>query len=116
MIPRTHLGDSSTEGVYHFRVLFATHPRATKRTLAHRKQRACIPSSSRPIRTHMSDIICNDAAQPRWRQLCNVAVLELDTEKLPGRIDEARTAVLDRIENGVQNLSEGERFALHDAL
>ena len=68
------------------------------------------------IRTHMSDIISNHAAQIQWRQLFEAAVLELDPEKLPGRISKARVAVLDRIEGGFPNLSEGERLALHDAL
>lgn len=64
----------------------------------------------------MSDIISNNAAQSQWRQLFEAAVLELDPEKLPGRIAKASVAVLDRIEGGFPNLSEGEQLALHDAL
>jgi hypothetical protein len=64
----------------------------------------------------MSDIISTDAAQPQWQKLCQAAVLELDPERLPARIAQARIAVLDRIERGFPNLSEGERLALHDAL
>ena len=62
----------------------------------------------------MSDIISKDAAQ--WRQLCEAAVLELNPKKLPGRIADARTAVLAQIESGFPVLSEGERLALSDAL
>jgi phage gp37-like protein len=64
----------------------------------------------------MSDTISTDAAQPQWRKLCEAAVLELDHAKLPGRIAEARVAVLDRIEKGFPDLPSGERLALHDAL
>jgi hypothetical protein len=64
----------------------------------------------------MSDIISNHAAQTQWRQLFEAAVLELDPEKLPGRIAKASAAVLNRIESGFPNLSESERLALHDAL
>jgi hypothetical protein len=62
----------------------------------------------------MSDAISNHAAQ--WRQLCEAAVLELDAEKLSARIAEARIALLNRLEGGFQNLSEGEQLALQDAL
>ena len=62
----------------------------------------------------MSDIISKDAAH--WRQLCEVAVLELNPEKLPGRIADAHSAVLAQIESGFPVLSEGERLALRDAL
>lgn len=64
----------------------------------------------------MSDIIPNDAAQPKWRQLCEAAVIELDPEKLTERIAEARAAVLAQMDDGFPCLSEGERLALHDAL
>lgn len=64
----------------------------------------------------MSDTISNDAAHPKWRQLCEAAVLELDPEKLTERIAEARAAVLAQMDDGFPGLSEGERLALHDAL
>jgi hypothetical protein len=64
----------------------------------------------------VSDMISNDAAQTRWRQLFEAAVFELDPEQLPGRITKASIAVLDRIEGGFPNLSQVERLALHDAL
>ena len=64
----------------------------------------------------MSDTISNYAAQPCWRQLCEAAVLETDPEKLPGRIAEARAAVLAQMDDGFPGLPEGERLALHDAL
>lgn len=53
---------------------------------------------------------------PGWRRLCETAVVELDSDKLPKRSAEARAAVLDRIESGLPNLSEGTRLALHDVL
>jgi hypothetical protein len=66
----------------------------------------------------MSETKGNGAAHPQsqWRQLCEAAVLELDPTKLIERIAEARTAVLGRIEDGLSVPSEGERFALDDAL
>jgi len=62
----------------------------------------------------MSDIISKDAAH--WRQLCEVAALELNREKQSGRIADARTAVLAQIEGAFPVRSEGERLALSDAL
>ena len=44
------------------------------------------------------------------------ATLELDPLKLLERIDEARRAVLDRIEDGFSKPSDGEQFTLRDAL
>jgi hypothetical protein len=53
---------------------------------------------------------------PQWKQLCLAATLELGRLKLLQRIDEARRAVLDRIEDGFSKPSDGEQFALRDAL
>jgi hypothetical protein len=64
----------------------------------------------------MGDTISNHPAQTPWRQLCEVAVLERNPEKLPERIAEARVSVLHRLEGGFQTLSEGEQLALQDAL
>jgi hypothetical protein len=64
----------------------------------------------------MSDIIVTDAAQPRWGQLCEAAVLELDPERLFKRIAEARTAVLEEMEIRRLDSPQTEGFALHDAL
>ena len=64
----------------------------------------------------MGDIIPNDAAYPHWRQLCLAAVSELDAEKLPQRLADARSAVLDRIEDRFSQPLDGEQTALRDAL
>ena len=64
----------------------------------------------------MSDIIGNDAAHPEWRQLCQAAILELDPARLIQRIAEARSAVLDLIEDGFSKSPHGEQLELRDAL
>jgi hypothetical protein len=64
----------------------------------------------------MSAMIANDVAQPRWRQLCEAAVVELDPERLLERIVEARTAVLEAIERRCLDSPQAEGLALHDAL
>jgi len=51
-----------------------------------------------------------------WRQLCQLALLELDLAKLPERIADARNAVLDRIEDGFTKSQDGEQVALREAL
>ena len=45
----------------------------------------------------MSDI---SAAHCEWRQLCQIALLETDPAKLLVRIADARSVILDRIEDG----------------
>ena len=40
----------------------------------------------------------NAASAPDWKELYQLAVLELDPAKLPQRVCEARNAILDRIE------------------
>jgi len=64
----------------------------------------------------MSAIIANEPAQPRWRQLCEAAVVELDPEQLLKRIAEARTAVLEEMEGRIVDSSQAKGLALHDAL
>ena len=64
----------------------------------------------------MSDIIGNDAAHSEWRQRCQAALLELDPARLIQRIAEARSAVLDRIEDGFSKSPHGEQLELRDAL
>ena len=62
-------------------------------------------------------IISNDAPYfPHWKQLCLAAVSELDAEKLPQRLADARSAVLDRIEDNFSKPSNDEQFALRNAL
>ena len=61
----------------------------------------------------MSD---NDAHAPQWKRLYKAAIFELDPAKSIQRIAEARSAVLDRIEEGFSKTSEGEAFALGYAL
>jgi len=51
-----------------------------------------------------------------WRQLYECAILELDGGRLPGRIDVARRAILDRAEEVLTEPSGAEHNALHDAL
>jgi hypothetical protein len=64
----------------------------------------------------MSDIIGNDAALTEWRQLCQAAFVEPDPARLIERIAEARSAVLDRIEDGFSRSPQGEQLELRDAL
>ena len=63
----------------------------------------------------MGDIIRDDAAH-EWRQLCQAAFFELDSVKLLQRIVEARSAVLDRIEDTLSKPIIGEQRALRNAL
>jgi hypothetical protein len=53
---------------------------------------------------------------PRWKQLCEAAILEPDPAKLLLRVVEARSAVLDQIEPCLAKPSDGEQLALRDAL
>jgi hypothetical protein len=64
----------------------------------------------------MSDINLNDPARPQWRQLYQAALLELDPAKLLSRIAEARSAVLDRIEDRFSKPSDSEQYTLGNAL
>ena len=52
----------------------------------------------------------------KWRSLYEGAILELDKTKLPGRIVEARHAVLDRAEEILTRPSCDEHHALYAAL
>ena len=62
-------------------------------------------------------IISNDAPYfPHWKQLCLDAVSELDGNKLPQRLADARSAVLDRIEDNFSKPSNDEQLALRNAL
>jgi hypothetical protein len=58
----------------------------------------------------------NDATHPEWRQLCQAAFFELDAVKLVERIAEARRAILDRVEDNFSKPSNGEQYALRNAL
>jgi hypothetical protein len=58
----------------------------------------------------------NDAHALQWKRLYQAAIFELDPAKSIRRIAEARSAVLDRIEEGFSKTSEGETFALGNAL
>jgi hypothetical protein len=51
---------------------------------------------------------------PHWRQLCEAAMLERDPVKLLEQV--ARSAVLDRIEDGHTKPLNGEQHELRDAL
>lgn len=52
---------------------------------------------------------------PQWKRLCIVAITELDPTGLVQRIDKARHAVLDRVEDGFGR-SDGEQVELRNAL
>ena len=62
----------------------------------------------------MTDIIRDDAA--RWRQLCQTAYFEFEPMMLLQRVVEARSAVLDRIEDNFSKPNTGEQHELHNAL
>ena len=55
-------------------------------------------------------------AAPQWKQLWEAALFELDPAKLLLRIAEARSAILDRIEDGFSRPSNSEQATLRDAL
>jgi hypothetical protein len=65
-------------------------------------------------RSRMNDIR-NLSRRPRWRQLCQAAIRQLDPHKMIERIAQARYAVLDQIDDGL-GISRAERLALHKAL
>ena len=54
--------------------------------------------------------------QTHWRRLCQAAMLERDPAKLLERVARARSAVLDRIEDGHTKPLNGEEHDLRDAL
>jgi hypothetical protein len=65
----------------------------------------------------MSDIISIVPTQaPQWRETYQAALLELDPKKLLQRIAEARSAILDQIEDGFSKPSNAEQVALRNAL
>jgi len=53
---------------------------------------------------------------PDWKQLYQLALVELDPVKLTQRIADARVAVLNRIEDTLKNPGTGEQQMLNDAL
>jgi len=56
------------------------------------------------------------SADSDWRQLCQIALLELDPVKTIERIAEARNAVLNRIEDGFTKSHDKEQVLLREAL
>ena len=62
----------------------------------------------------MTDIIRDDATQ--WRQLCQIAYFELEPVTLLQRVGEARSAVLDRIEDMLSRPITFEQDELRNAL
>ena len=58
----------------------------------------------------------NDATHPEWRQLCQAAFFELDPVKLLERIADARSAVLDQMEDVLSKPINNEQSALRTAL
>ncbi len=53
---------------------------------------------------------------PAWKQLYECAILELDKNKMSGRIAEARRAIHDRAEEIMTSASVAEHRALNNAL
>jgi len=53
---------------------------------------------------------------PDWKELYQLAVIELDAAKLLQRISDARNAVLDRLQENLTNAHYTERQELIDAL
>ena len=53
---------------------------------------------------------------PKWKQLYECAILELDPVKLSRLITEARSAILDRADEGLMELPVSERHAMSHAL
>jgi hypothetical protein len=51
-----------------------------------------------------------------WKQFYQRAILELDSNQLPGRIADARHAIFDRAEEILTKPAGGENHQLHDAL
>ena len=51
-----------------------------------------------------------------WLPLYEMALLETDAGKLPGRITIARSAIFDRIEESLTHPLPGEQRAMDDAL
>jgi hypothetical protein len=68
------------------------------------------------ITVHSPDPGRVDGHTSQWKQRYQAAILELDPAKLLQRIAEARSAVLDRIEDGFSKPSDGEQLAQRDAL
>ncbi len=53
---------------------------------------------------------------PAWKQLYECAILELDKNKMPGRIAEARRAMYERLQEILTCSSVAEHRALNNAL
>ena len=51
--------------------------------------------------------MAEEIVDPRWRQLCELALSEPDPEKLLEKVAEARNAILDCIEDGREENLEG---------
>ena len=65
----------------------------------------------------MSDIIPNDAAHAQeWRRRYQAAIMELDPAKSLQRIAEARSTIVDQIEDSFSKPSDTEQVALCNAL
>jgi len=58
----------------------------------------------------------NRCSDPKWKQLYQSAILELDNGKMLSKIADARSAILDRAEELLTSPYSEERHALNDAL
>lgn len=54
--------------------------------------------------------------RPNWKDLLDAAIFETDQERLIHRIQEARDAIMDEIEDSFQTASSSERQALISAM
>jgi len=52
----------------------------------------------------------------KWHELYHAAIIELDNARLPGRIAQARQAILDRAREILTISSRDEQYFLNDAL
>jgi predicted metal-dependent hydrolase len=65
----------------------------------------------------VSDIIPSDAAHAQeWRRRYQAAIIELDPAKSLQRIADARSTIVDQIEDGFSKPSDPEQVALCNAL
>ena len=54
--------------------------------------------------------------EPNWKELLDAAIVESDQENLAQRIQEARDAIMDKIEDSFQTATSTERQALINAM
>jgi predicted metal-dependent hydrolase len=114
--------DHALTGFVHVRSLAVScfvryTPESTYSALAYRKQKSCASLPHRIYKDSVSDIIPNDAAHAQeWRRRYQAAIKELDPAKSLQRIAEARSTIVDQIEDSFSKPSDPEQVALCNAL